>query len=485
MTVNLLVVHGVSIVLAALFIPRARTLLSRAGLRQWETALWILPLGLAGIYGLWTRVDATVRRRTRAHALGLAGAGAALGAEGLTVAGLSSAGGRLAESMHLPAGVVFPILGFLLWGGFHLVRTSLRPPIRVGGVRDRLAALGRLSENPDHLLEIADLAKHFPIRKGVFNHLVGAVRAVDGVTLQVRHGETLGLVGESGCGKSTLGRLILRLLDPTRGAIRYRGIDLATLTPAEMRAMRKEVQIIFQDPYSSLNPRMTVESMIREALAVHGLHQGVETTHRVNELLEMVGLASYHARRYPHEFSGGQRQRIGIARALAVEPKLIVCDEPVSALDVSVQAQIVNLLQDLQSRLDLTYLFIAHDLNVVEHISDRVAVMYLGRIVELADRDDLYGTPSHPYTRALLSAVPVPDPKLRRPRIVLSGDVPSPAAPPSGCPFHPRCPDAGPGCSERVQRLTEIRPGHWVACHRSDALEAWTPPGRAGSSLGA
>jgi oligopeptide transport system ATP-binding protein len=253
-------------------------------------------------------------------------------------------------------------------------------------------------------------------------------------------------------------------------------VDLARLTTGELRAMRKEIQIIFQDPYSSLNPRMTVEAMLKEALGIHGLAGGAAAAKRVEALLEMVGLSAFHARRYPHEFSGGQRQRIGIARALAVEPKLIICDEPVSALDVSIQAQIVNLLRDLQKELDLTYVFIAHDLNVVEHISDRVAVMYLGRIVELAGRDALYRNPRHPYTRALLSAVPVPDPEHRPDRVLLSGDVPSPARPPSGCPFHPRCPEARPQCAQRAQVLVELEPGHAVACHRAPELPAWALP---------
>ncbi|NNF05507.1 MAG: ABC transporter ATP-binding protein [Candidatus Eisenbacteria bacterium] len=341
-------------------------------------------------------------------------------------------------------------------------------------VRDRARALNREKPKDGVLIEVDALKKHFPIRKGLLNQVVGAVRAVDGIHLEVKPGETLGLVGESGCGKSTLGRVMLRLLEPTAGSIRYRGIDIANLSPPEMRTMRKEMQIIFQDPYSSLNPRMTVESMLKEALSVHGIAKGDAADKRVQELLEMVGLSSYHARRYPHEFSGGQRQRLGIARALAVEPTLIICDEPVSALDVSVQAQIVNLLKDLQERLDLTYVFIAHDLNVVEHISDRVAVMYLGRIVELADRDALYENPTHPYTKALLSAVPVLDPTQRKDRIVLTGDVPSPANPPSGCPFHPRCPEAQPSCSEREQTLTDVGSDHWVACHVAEASRAST-----------
>ncbi len=320
------------------------------------------------------------------------------------------------------------------------------------------------------LLEVRDLCKYFPIRKGLFSRVAGHVRAVDGVSFDLRSGETLGLVGESGCGKTTTGRCLLRLIEPSSGTVRFGGREVTGLAAGELRALRREMQIVFQDPYSSLNPRLTIGSMLAEPLAIHGLARGAAARDRVAELLTLVGMSPDHARRYPHEFSGGQRQRLGIARALAVKPRMLVLDEPVSALDVSIQAQIVNLLQDLQRDLGLTYLFVAHDLSVVEHISTRVAVMYLGRIVELADRETLYRDARHPYTRSLLSAVPVPDPDRRSQRIVLKGDVPSPARPPSGCRFHPRCPLAAERgelarCSSDDPVLREISPGHWAACH--------------------
>jgi len=322
----------------------------------------------------------------------------------------------------------------------------------------------------ENLLEVRGLKKHFPIKKGLLSRTVGHVKAVDGISFDVRAGEVLGLVGESGCGKTTTGRCVLRLIEPTEGSIRFAGTEVTGLGRRALRKLRAEMQIVFQDPYSSLNPRLTVGSMLMEALTLHKIASGQQARDRVAELLTLVGLAPQHARRYPHEFSGGQRQRIGVARALAVSPKLIVADEPVSALDVSIQAQIINLLRDLQRKMHLTYLFVAHDLSVVEHISDRVAVMYLGKIVELAGSRELYKDPLHPYTVSLLSAIPVPDPDRKRRRIVLKGDVPSPAHPPSGCRFHPRCFMAKPVCAEHEPELREVRPGHQAACHFAEDL---------------
>ncbi|GAW91598.1 ABC transporter ATP-binding protein [Calderihabitans maritimus] len=315
------------------------------------------------------------------------------------------------------------------------------------------------------LLEVRKLKKYFPITKGIFSRQVGVVKAVDGVSFTVHKGETLGLVGESGCGKSTTGRCILRLIEPTSGDIYFQGKNIRNLKPAEMRRMRKEMQIIFQDPYASLNPRMTVGEIIAEPMLLHGIAKGSEARKRVLKLLDTVGLMKYHADRYPHEFSGGQRQRIGIARALAVNPKLIICDEPVSALDVSIQAQVINLLEDLQQEFGLTYVFIAHDLSVVKHISRRVAVMYLGRIVEVASDKELYRNAHHPYTKALLSAIPIPDPTVKKERIILEGDVPSPINPPSGCNFHTRCKYAMEICRREVPTFKEVGDGHQVACH--------------------
>jgi oligopeptide transport system ATP-binding protein len=318
------------------------------------------------------------------------------------------------------------------------------------------------------LLEVKNLVMHFPLTQGIiFQRRVGAVQAVDDISFTVKRGETLGLVGESGCGKSTTGRAILQLYKPTSGQVNFNGRDLTKLDGGEMRRMRRHLQMIFQDPYASLNPRMTVGSIIAEPMQIHNLVPRDQRNRRVQELLETVGLNPYFANRYPHEFSGGQRQRIGVARALAASPDFIVCDEPVSALDVSIQAQIVNLLEDLQSQFNLTYLFIAHDLSVVKHISDRIAVMYLGKLVELASRDELYADPLHPYTKALLSAVPIPDPQVekRRERIILTGDVPSPINPPSGCHFHTRCPYAMPVCKEIDPIFADQGNGHYVACH--------------------
>jgi oligopeptide transport system ATP-binding protein len=324
-----------------------------------------------------------------------------------------------------------------------------------------------MAERNNVLVRVRNLKKYFPITRGVFQRHVGDVKAVDDVSFDIYQGETLGLVGESGSGKTTVGRTMLRLYEPTGGEIDFEGRDLAKLSPSELRETRRRMQIIFQDPYASLNPRMTVGGIVGEPLEVHRVARGKEKRERVQELLRLVGLNPYFVNRYPHEFSGGQRQRVGIARALALNPDLIVCDEPISSLDVSIQAQVVNLLEELQERMGLTYLFIAHDLSMVRHISDRVAVMYLGKIMELTDRDELYTNPLNPYTQALMSAVPVPDPVVEeeRQRIILEGDIPSPSTPPKGCNFNTRCPAARDVCFESHPELLEIEPGHFCACH--------------------
>jgi oligopeptide transport system ATP-binding protein len=320
--------------------------------------------------------------------------------------------------------------------------------------------------NGPPLLQVKDLKKHFPVRGGLLRRVVDHVHAVDGVSFELAAGETLGLVGESGCGKSTTGRCVLRLIEPTSGEVRFEGREVAKMPPDQLRALARDMQIIFQDPFASLNPRMTVGAIVGEGLVIHGLAPNARAIEeRVAQLLHTVGLSPDHMRRYPHEFSGGQRQRIGIARALAVDPKLVICDEPVSALDVSIQAQVINLLEDLQQQFHLAYLFVAHDLSVVEHISHRVAVMYLGRIVEIAPARALYVAPRHPYTEALLAAVPIPDPTVKRKRIVLEGDVPNPIHPPAGCHFHPRCPKAQERCRREPPVLRELASGHSAACH--------------------
>lgn len=318
------------------------------------------------------------------------------------------------------------------------------------------------------LLQVENLKKYYPIKSGGFGKVSETVRAVDGVSFSIREGETLGIVGESGCGKSTTGRMIMRLIEPTEGKIMFQGKNIMNLSKRDMRKARKDIQMIFQDPFASLNPRHTVGRIIEEPMIVHKMGNRRQRQKRVEELLELVGLSAYHARRYPHQFSGGQRQRIGIARALAVQPKVIIADEPVSALDVSVQSQVLNLLKDLQKKFNLTFIFIAHDLSVVRHISDRVGVMYLGKIVELSESENLYNHPNHPYTKALLSAVPVPDPEIKTKRIILEGDVPSPAHPPSGCAFHDRCPVAMDICSKERPYLKTLEDSRMVSCHLFD-----------------
>lgn len=321
-------------------------------------------------------------------------------------------------------------------------------------------------EKREDLLVVQNLVKYFPVRAGLFQRIVAWVQAVDDVSFAVKQGETLGLVGESGCGKTTIGRSILRLIEPTSGKVTFDGVDVLKLRGDALKSMRRNMQIIFQDPYASLDPRIPVGESIAEGLRIHKIGTKADQDATVIDILRKVGLEDYHARRFPHEFSGGQRQRIGIARALALHPQFIVADEPVSALDVSIQSQVLNILKDLQQEFHLTYLFIAHNLSVVEHISDRVAVMYLGKMVELTGRDELYANPLHPYTQALMSAIPIPDPTIKRERIILQGDVPSPLNPPKGCRFHPRCPVVMDVCSQSEPPLLEVKPGHWVACFR-------------------
>ncbi|NTU77824.1 MAG: dipeptide ABC transporter ATP-binding protein [Chloroflexales bacterium] len=346
-----------------------------------------------------------------------------------------------------------------------------------------MTASAQPKQSKDMLIEVDNLVKYFPIKGGLLRRTIAQVKAVDGVSFAVRRGETLGLVGESGCGKTTTGRTILRLEQPTGGKVIFDGKDVFAAPSSQLKALRRDMQIIFQDPYSSLDPRVTIGESIAEGLVIHNLGSPKERVAKVRQMLAKVGLHPSHMQRFPHEFSGGQRQRIGIARALVMEPKLIVCDEPVSALDVSIQSQVLNLLRRLQGEFGLTYLFIAHNLSVVEHISDRVGVMYLGKLVELADREDLFRDPKHPYTRALISAIPIPDPTIRRERIILQGDVPSPVNPPSGCRFHPRCWLARDICRQVDPPFEEKASGHWAACHFSDKVEEPLPKSGAAATL--
>ena len=325
-------------------------------------------------------------------------------------------------------------------------------------------AAALVNQNGENLVEVHNLVKYFPVRAGLLQRVVNQVKAVDDISFAIRQGETLGMVGESGCGKTTVGRTMLRLIEPTAGSVRFDNKDVFTLNPKDLKVVRRDMQIIFQDPYASLDPRVPIGESVMEGLHIHHIGTQKERVDIMLETLKKVGLEDYHSRRYPHEFSGGQRQRIGIARALALRPRFIICDEPVSALDVSIQSQVLNILKDLQKEFGLTYLFIAHNLSVVEHVSDRVAVMYLGKMVELATREELFRKPLHPYTMALMSAIPVPNPRLKRERTVLKGDVPSPLNPPKGCRFHPRCPVAIEKCSQDEPQFKELLPEHWVAC---------------------
>jgi oligopeptide transport system ATP-binding protein len=365
---------------------------------------------------------------------------------------------------------VLALAGLIPWVFFQLIYMRLRrgvaeSTITVQSIKDRYLEQKLLEPADDALIQVKSLKKYFPVRAGILARTRDYVKAVDGVSFDIKPRETLGLVGESGCGKTTLGRTILRLMPPTDGRVFFNGLPLELLSESELRVMRKEMQIIFQDPFGSLNPRMNIENIVGEPMTVHKLVEGAKRREMVAQLLERVGLSKEHLERYPHEFSGGQRQRIGIARSLALHPQFIVCDEPVSALDVSIQAQIINLLKDLQDEYGISYLFIAHDLRVVEFISHRVAVMYLGKVVELASSEELYRSPRHPYTVALMSAIPVPDPERKRKRILLPGDVPSPINPPPGCSFHPRCFNARPVCKSVIPGLIEHDPGHYFACH--------------------